>query len=131
MLLTTRRTLALLIASALIPAIVGARIEDNAALAFGDVSGHKYGLADISREKAGQHYVKDALDSIIAGQPIKHSRTLVSGCMIFRDSKEAALAGKTTVTYASQVAKILNENCVVCHRPGEVAPFSLIGFEQA
>lgn len=34
-------------------------------------------------------------------------------------------------TYASSVGKILNERCVNCHRPGEVAPFSLIGYENA
>jgi mono/diheme cytochrome c family protein len=34
-------------------------------------------------------------------------------------------------TYAGQVAKILNNRCVECHRPGEVAPFSLVGYENA
>lgn len=35
------------------------------------------------------------------------------------------------VTYAGQVAQILNDKCVSCHRPGEAAPFSLIGYENA
>ncbi len=35
------------------------------------------------------------------------------------------------VTYSSSIAKILNERCVSCHRPGEVAPFSLVGYENA
>ncbi len=34
-------------------------------------------------------------------------------------------------TYAKHVAPILNEHCVQCHRPGEVAPFSLIGYDNA
>jgi len=34
-------------------------------------------------------------------------------------------------TYAQHVAPILNEHCVQCHRPGEVAPFSLLGYENA
>jgi hypothetical protein len=34
-------------------------------------------------------------------------------------------------TYAENVAPILNEHCVACHRPGQVAPFSLIGYEDA
>lgn len=33
--------------------------------------------------------------------------------------------------YAEHVAPILNRSCVSCHRPGEVAPFSLIGYENA
>jgi hypothetical protein len=34
-------------------------------------------------------------------------------------------------TYSEHVAPILNEHCVQCHRPGEVAPFSLIGYTNA
>ena len=34
-------------------------------------------------------------------------------------------------TYARDVAKILNRACVECHRPGEVAPFSLVGYAEA
>ncbi|RYG47214.1 cytochrome c [bacterium] len=34
-------------------------------------------------------------------------------------------------TYAAHVAPILNAKCVACHRPGEVAPFSLIGYDNA
>jgi mono/diheme cytochrome c family protein len=38
---------------------------------------------------------------------------------------------KKKITYADQVAGILNKHCVECHRPGEVAPFSLVGYENA
>lgn len=34
-------------------------------------------------------------------------------------------------TYAEHIAPILNARCVECHRPGEVAPFSLVGYENA
>ena len=34
-------------------------------------------------------------------------------------------------TYAKDIAPLINARCVSCHRPGEVAPFSLIGFENA
>lgn len=37
---------------------------------------------------------------------------------------------KAPVTY-NEVAAILNRHCVECHRPGEVAPFSLVGYENA
>jgi len=46
--------------------------------------------------------------------------------------KVASKAAKVRkITYAGDVAKILNDRCVTCHRPGEVAPFSLIGYENA
>lgn len=34
-------------------------------------------------------------------------------------------------TYAEDIAPLLNNHCIQCHRPGEVAPFSLIGYENA
>ncbi len=34
-------------------------------------------------------------------------------------------------TYHGEVARILRKNCQECHRPGQVAPFSLLTFEQA
>ena len=35
------------------------------------------------------------------------------------------------VTFAKDVAPILNAKCVTCHRPGEVAPMALRTFEEA
>src|SRR5271165_228231 len=34
-------------------------------------------------------------------------------------------------TFARDVAPIIQKNCQVCHRPGEIGPFSLLTFEQA
>lgn len=43
----------------------------------------------------------------------------------------AATLPPVAITYAEHVAPILNKNCVPCHRPGEVAPFTLIGYQEA
>ena len=32
-------------------------------------------------------------------------------------------------TYTDNVAKIINDNCVVCHRPGGIGPMSFVGYE--
>ena len=37
---------------------------------------------------------------------------------------------KATVTYSKDVAPILNNNCVTCHRPGEIAPMSLMSYKE-
>ena len=37
----------------------------------------------------------------------------------------------TEVTFARHVAPLLYEKCVSCHRPGEVAPFSLVSYKDA
>ena len=36
-----------------------------------------------------------------------------------------------TPTFSGDVAPILYRNCVTCHRPGEIAPMSLLTYEQA
>ena len=38
----------------------------------------------------------------------------------------AGTAGAQDVTYARHVAPILVENCVSCHRPGEIAPIPFV-----
>ncbi len=40
-----------------------------------------------------------------------------------------ARAAATPVTFTETIAPILYANCVTCHRPGEVAPFSLMSYE--
>ena len=35
------------------------------------------------------------------------------------------------VTFHKDVAPILQKNCEVCHRPGEIGPFSLLTYKQA
>src|SRR5436190_7356857 len=37
----------------------------------------------------------------------------------------------TQPTFSKDVAPILYKNCVTCHRPGEMAPMSLLTYEQA
>jgi mono/diheme cytochrome c family protein len=46
-------------------------------------------------------------------------------------AKKAASPPSGPATYSGDVASILNKHCVSCHRPGEVAPFSLIGYDNA
>ena len=45
----------------------------------------------------------------------------------------AAVAGNVpaNVTFTEHIAPILFQNCTRCHRPGEVAPFSLLNFQDA
>src|ERR1700729_110329 len=42
-----------------------------------------------------------------------------------------AFAAVPPPTFNKDIAPILNENCASCHRPGEVAPFSLLSYQDA
>jgi hypothetical protein len=39
------------------------------------------------------------------------------------------LRSQTPLTFSQDIAPILRENCVSCHRPGESGPFPLVGYE--
>jgi peroxiredoxin len=82
------------------------------------------------RERVARDYVRNALKAILADKPVPITRSLAFGCDIFRDHVEP----KTTAakyTYARDVAPILYQNCLSCHRTGEAAPFPLETYQQA
>lgn len=82
-------------------------------------------------ERVGRRYVRMALDSILAGRQVPVTRTLTLGCAIFRDYPHHTAGMATSVSYARDIAPILDANCVVCHRRGEVAPFPLETYQEA
>ncbi|MGC4044072.1 MAG: redoxin domain-containing protein [Armatimonas sp.] len=71
----------------------------------------------------------EALEAVLTGQPVKKPRVLAKGCFIFIEKASPATA-TAKVTYSKDIAPILNKNCVVCHRKGDVAPFSLANYEE-
>jgi len=73
---------------------------------------------------AGTGAAKAALDDLTAGRPVT-----VAGAAA---SKGAAIAfperGVTKVSYAKDVAPILEAKCVACHQEGGIGPFSMTNY---
>jgi len=48
-------------------------------------------------------------------------------------SAQAQFASRETraVTYSGEVASIIQQNCVICHRPGGIGPMNLVTYEDA
>jgi hypothetical protein len=69
-----------------------------------------------------------ALNEVLAGKDVSVSETPVDGCPITR-TEDAPVQGR--VTYAGDIAPILNKHCTECHRPGTTAPFALLTYEDA
>ena len=80
-----------------------------------------------SEDLVKKRYLRDAIEAALAGKDAPVAETEPAGCAVRRTVEEKS----SEVTYASHVAAILNDRCVTCHRPGQVAPFSLIGYEQS
>ena len=77
------------------------------------------------RSEATEHNLRDALDAIAAGQLVKSQPPAV-GCLI-----ATSVAAVAAPTFDKDIAPIVFHNCAVCHRPGEVAPFSLLTYGDA
>ncbi len=85
------------------------------------------------RTKIVRHDLSDALQAVVSGGVVSRPRNLAQGCVIYRDRAAAdhPTSNFSQVTYAKDVAPILNANCVICHRAGETGPFSLTTYQQA
>jgi peroxiredoxin len=102
-----------------------------------------------------RHYLRDALDAVLDGKKVEVAATAVKGCPIdrveptingpkgprvrpAREDVAAAYADREKkdgpiqigkVSYAADVAPIVQARCQSCHRPGQSAPFSLLGYD--
>jgi peroxiredoxin len=68
-----------------------------------------------------------AIDELLSGKALSQSVSTAQGCMIGRVAK---VEPHGDVTYANQISRLLQNRCVECHRPGEVAPFALLDYDE-
>jgi peroxiredoxin len=109
------------------------------------------------REKPEHEYLKDAIEAVLSKKNLTVTSTAVEGCPIEQAERKVATpkgervrgpqgelvkvyaerdaaAGKIEVgkvTYASDVATIIQNRCQTCHRPGQSAPFTLASYDDA
>ena len=81
-----------------------------------------------SRPRPVHNFLADALAAVTAGEAPPEATTAAPGCLLTR-LPEAELP--EAVTWSRDIAPIIQENCEVCHRPGQVGPFALQTYEQA
>lgn len=81
--------------------------------------------------KVTSHDLQQAIESVLCGRQVANPDLPAFGCIIRRGEVAAVVLKPGTPTYAHDVAPILDEHCVECHRPGQVAPFSLTSYKDA
>ena len=62
---------------------------------------------------------------------MRTSLAVAAGGCLMVVAGAVSLTGQSGPTYYKDVVPILQSNCQGCHRPGEVAPMSLISYEQS
>lgn len=73
-------------------------------------------------------YLREALDAHLAHKPIESPALWAPGCELDVSSAEAP---KQVWTYHNRISRILEANCVECHREGGVGPFPLEHYDEA
>lgn len=87
----------------------------------------QYGVA-AKRPKPTRADLAEALAEVLAGKPVTTPETDTDGCPIARTDKPVVKPG---VTFAKDIAPILQKRCEACHRDGQSAPFALATYDDA
>ena len=132
-------------------------LDGRARICYRGAIDDQYGQGGARKNAPDHQYLKDALDAILAGRPVTIAATSVPGCLLDRVDSEALSASSRPrirpappsivaaheerkedsagnvgdVDYATGAVRIFQEKCQSCHRPGQVAPFSLLSYDDA
>ncbi len=85
----------------------------------------QYGVG-VQRDAPRRRDLERALDELLSGSVVSVPRTEAPGCIIGRIR---APEPDGQVTWSRQIAPIFQQHCQECHRPGQIAPFSLLTYE--
>jgi peroxiredoxin len=83
---------------------------------------------DYRRAKPTKQELIDALEAVLEGRELKVKQTEAVGCLITRRTETKA---ESEWTYTKHIARIIQQHCQECHRPGQIGPFPLLTYEHA
>lgn len=72
--------------------------------------------------------VAGALDAVIAGQPAPAATATTAGCAIKMPERDKR-AAHAKISYEKQIAPMLLDKCVVCHREGGIGPWQMTNYD--
>ncbi len=67
-------------------------------------------------------FLATALDSLLDGKTPEVAATAAPGCTL---DHEEATTEAASITYHNRISRIIQQNCIECHRSGGVGPFAL------
>lgn len=105
-------------------------LDDKRVIRYAGRIDDQYGLkttGGYARPELSRRDLAIAIDELLAGKQVSEPLTEATGCIIGRVSK---VDPHGEVTYSNQIVRILQNRCQECHRPGEVAPFALLDYDE-
>jgi peroxiredoxin/mono/diheme cytochrome c family protein len=85
----------------------------------------QYGLG-YAHDAPKRTYLLDAVTALLTNRTVDPAATTAPGCELDLSAAKAAPVG---VTYHNRISRIIQTNCIECHRTGGVGPFSLEKYE--
>jgi len=101
-------------------------IDPGGTLTYRGAVDDQYGIGT-SLDAPRRLFLRDALDATLAGARPKVAATYPPGCLL--DRADTPKEPANNLTYFGRISRIIQTNCVSCHRPLGQAPFSLAGFQ--
>jgi hypothetical protein len=88
-----------------------------------------YARLGVRRVEPTENTLADAATAVRNGQAVVKARSEPVGCLL--ETPTDARPAEAKIAYTRDVAPILFANCLVCHREGEVGPFTLATYHDA
>ena len=83
----------------------------------------------VARSKATNRELETAIVELLSGKEVTTPVTEATGCLLGR-AKTGDENVDAEVTFAKQISRVLQRNCVECHREGEIGPFALTDYDE-
>jgi thiol-disulfide isomerase/thioredoxin len=112
-------------------------IDTDGRLAYRGGIDDQYGIS-YSRAAPRHSWLKDALTAVLAGEPVAVTEAEPEGCYLELEPgvsppepepepepEPATMALPWQVTYHNRISRIIQDNCMTCHRAEGIAPFAL------
>jgi peroxiredoxin/mono/diheme cytochrome c family protein len=131
-------------------------LDGRARLRFRGAIDDQYDYGGKRRAEPSRHYLKDALDGLLAGRDLDVTATSVAGCPLepkpnltaklatvervrapsdeivaAQDAADGPEPEVGAVSWSGEVAAIVQDRCQNCHRPGQSGPFDLLSYDDA
>jgi len=75
------------------------------------------------KQNATHNWLEDAIVALLEGKEVETPRTETKGCIIEAPQRSSQ------ISYAQDVAPILEQKCILCHSEGKIGPFAMSSYK--
>lgn len=104
-------------------------IDSSRTLIYRGAVDDQYGVG-FTRPKVEHEYLIDAIIAHLGGMRPDVEATIAPGCLLPADQSVTRWAEPDPITYHNRISRIVQRNCISCHRTGGMGPFALETIEQ-